>query len=212
MWFNHPPTAGDWSAAVEHLRSVDPILAAAIDRVGPCNLHRRKDYFIVLCQSIMSQQISTKVATVLMNRFRDLFPHRRPTPSATLKLLASAPEEVIRSVGLSRQKKAYLENLARHFADGHVPVRRFSRMSDEQIIDSLTQVKGIGRWTAEMFLIFVLGRADVLPIDDLGLQEAVRKLYHLPQRPKPKQVLTLAEPWRPYRTIATWYLWRDLEG
>jgi DNA-3-methyladenine glycosylase II len=212
MWFNPKDGTPDWSEAIRHLSRTDPCLKRVIKRVGPCTLHPRRDYYIVLCQSIFTQQISTKVAAVLFGRFRDLFPQRRPTPTATLKLLATAPEETIRSVGLSRQKRSYIENLARHFVEGKVPLRRFGRMSDEEIIDCLTDVKGIGRWTVEMFLIFVLNRPDVLPIDDLGLREAVKRMYRLEERPTPKQVLERAEPWRPWRTIATWYLWRGSEG
>ncbi len=208
MWFNPPPNAPDWQPALRHLRKVEPALRPIIRKVGPCTLHPRRDYFIVLCQSIFTQQISTRVAAVLFNRFRDLFPQRRPTPTAVLKLLHTAPEETIRSVGLSRQKRAYIENLARHFVEGKVPVRRFARMSDEEIIDCLTDVKGIGRWTVEMFLIFVLNRPDVLPVDDLGLREGVRKLFDLSERPRPGEVTERAERWRPWRTVATWYIWR----
>ncbi len=162
----------------------------------------------MLCQSIFTQQISTKVATVLFNRFRAHFPGRRPTPERVVTFLTTAEEEVIRAVGLSRQKRAYVLDLARHFVDGRIPTRRLSRMTDDDVIESLTAVKGIGRWTAEMFLIFTLNRPDVLPVDDLGLWESVKRAYELKERPKPREILERGEAWRPWRTIATWYLWR----
>jgi DNA-3-methyladenine glycosylase II len=197
----------DWRAARRHLKR-DPVLTGIMARVGACTLHARRDYFVVLCQSIFTQQISTKVAAVLFSRFRDLFPNRRPTPAGVLSVLGDGQTDALRACGLSRQKHAYLLDLARHFADGTIPTRRLSRMNDEDVIESLVQVKGIGRWTAEMFLIFTLNRPDVLPVDDLGLCEAVRRAYGLKHRPRPQEVQRLAEPWRPWRTVATWYLWR----
>ena len=123
-------------------------------------------------------------------------------------LTGGVSEEEVRRVGLSRQKRAYLIDLARHFVDGEIPTRSFAGMSDEQVIESLTRVKGVGRWTAEMFLIFVLNRPDVLPVDDLGLRESARRFYKLPARPRAKELTALGEAWRPWRSIATWYLWR----
>jgi DNA-3-methyladenine glycosylase II len=212
MWFNRPPRRPDWRAAERHLRKADPRLAAVIKRVGPCTLVPRRDYFVVLCKAIFTQQISTKVAATLFARFRDLFPMRRPTPGLVIQLLHTNGGEsaagVMRACGLSRQKASYLLDLARHFHEQRVPTRRLSRMSDEQVIDALVHVRGIGRWTAEMFLIFTLNRPDVLPVDDLGLCEGVRNLDGLPSRPTGKQVTARGEVWRPYRSIATWYLWR----
>ena len=176
--------------------------------MGPCTLAPRRDYFVVLCKSIFSQQISTAVAATLFGRFRDLFPGRRPTPALVLAKLAGEDEAVLRHCGLSRQKKTYLLDLAEHFATGQIPTRKLARMGDEEIIESLVRVKGVGRWTAEMFLIFVLNRPDVLPVDDLGLREGVRDVHGLAERPAAAAVRALAEPWRPWRSIATWYLWR----
>jgi DNA-3-methyladenine glycosylase II len=116
--------------------------------------------------------------------------------------------EVLRHCGLSRQKAAYLRDLAQHFVDGEIPTRRLSTMPDEAVIESLVRVKGIGRWTAEMFLIFTLNRPDVLPVDDLGLWDGIKDIYGLNARPTPKECIALAEKWRPWRTVATWYLWR----
>jgi DNA-3-methyladenine glycosylase II len=208
MWFDRPPAGPDWTDAVRSLRKADPVLRGVIDRVGPCTLHPRRDYFVVLCKAIFTQQISTAIATLLFGRFRDLFLQRRPTPARVLEILADGREEAFRGCGLSRQKRAYLLDLARHFEGGVIPTRRLGRMSDDEVIESLVRVKGIGRWTAEMFLIFTLNRPDVLPVDDLGLREGVRAFYDLRERPTADQVTVLAEPWRPYRSIATWYIWK----
>lgn len=211
MWFIESTTQPEWSPALRHLRRVDPTMKAIIKRVGPCTLAPRKDYFIVLCKSIFSQQISTKVATVMFGRFRDKFPRRTPTPARVLAALTGDwDDQTIRMVGLSRQKKAYLIDLSKHFLDGEIPTRSFGGMDDETIIEHLTRVNGIGRWTAEMFLIFILNRPDVLPVDDLGILESMKKHYSLPARPTKKEAIELGEPWRPFRTIATWYLWRGM--
>jgi len=182
-------------------------MARIVARVGPCLLRRRRDYFVVLCRAILAQQISTAAAATVFARLRDQFPNRRPTPAGVLDLIRRCPESA-RACGLSRQKTAYLADLSRKFLTGEVPTRRFATMTDEQIIDSLTQVHGIGRWTAEMFLIFVLNRPDLLPVDDLGLRAAVQRAYGLRERPAKAELVEMAEPWRPYRSIATWYLWR----
>ena len=188
-------------------------MRAIVRRVGPCTLAPRRDYFVVLCKSIYTQQISTKIAGILFARFRDQFPGRRPTPERVLKFLTGeASEETIRRVGLSRQKRAYVIDLARHFIDRRIPTHKFKSMTDEQIIEALTAVNGIGRWTAEMFLIFVLNRPDVWPVDDLGVRDAYRRAYGLDERPTPGELRDKFEHLRPYRTTATWYLWRSLEG
>jgi DNA-3-methyladenine glycosylase II len=213
VWFERSNRIPDWSHAALHLARVDRRLGRVIKRVGPCTLAPRRDYFVVLCQAIFTQQISTAVATTLFGRFRDLFPMRRPTPALVLSVLGGsinggASEDVLRHCGLSRQKAAYLTDLASHFADNRIPTRRIAAMPDEEVIETLVRVKGIGRWTAEMFLIFVLNRPDVLPVDDLGLREGIKDLFDLPERPTARRATELAEPWRPYRTVATWYLWR----
>lgn len=204
MWFKTARQSPDWSEAQSHLLRVEPKFTRLIDGVGACTLTPRRDYFASLCQAIFSQQVSTPVAAVLFARFRKLFPRRRPTP----KLVLAADDGSLRSVGLSRQKLSYLRDLARHFATGAIPTRRFATMDDQQIIDALTAVNGIGRWTAEMFLIFVLNRPDVLPVDDLGVRKAMLSLLGLPDATKPRELFAPAEPWRPWRTVATWYLWR----
>jgi DNA-3-methyladenine glycosylase II len=213
MWFDKPPRQPDWKTARAHLARVDPTMKHIIRRVGPCTLAPRRDYFVVLCKSIFTQQISTRIATILYGRFSELFPRKRPTPQLVLEVLNGHTDgdlERLKRCGLSRQKRTYIADLAQHFAEGEIPTHRFGRMEDEAIIESLVRVKGVGRWTAEMFLIFVLNRTDVLPVDDLGLREAVKKAYNLPERPGAAELREIAERWRPWRTIATWYLWRSL--
>jgi DNA-3-methyladenine glycosylase II len=145
----------------------------------------------------------------LFGRFRNLFPQRRPTPARVLATLTGGvPEERLAGVGLSRQKRAYLVDLATHFVDGRIPTRSFATMPDEAVIESLTNVKGVGRWTAEMFLIFTLNREDVWPVDDLGLADGVRREYGLAERPTKRELVAFGEQFRPYRTVATWYFWR----
>ena len=181
-----------------------------IARVGPCTLHPRRDYFIILCRSIFAQQLSVKIADILFGRFQALFPKSRPTPKRVIALLGTGADDGLKRVGLSRQKRAYLIDLARHFDRGEIPTRRFAHMSDDEIIESLTRVNGIGQWTAEMFLIFVLNRPDLWPVDDLGLREALRRHHQLSDRPTAKDCIEHGERFRPYRSIATWYLWRSL--
>jgi DNA-3-methyladenine glycosylase II len=208
VWFDQTDRLTRWDEAARHLARADPVLGRVIKRVGPCTLAPRRDYFVVLCKAIFTQQISTTVAAVLFGRFRDLFPMRRPTPGLVLEALKTRPAEVIRHCGLSRQKAEYVRDLAQHFVDGRIPTRRLASMDDEAVIEALVNVKGIGRWTAEMFLIFTLNRPDVLPVDDLGLQEGVREIYGLGDRVKGKVLAGRCEDWRPWRTVATWYVWR----
>jgi len=207
MWFNGNGSH-QWSDAARHLSKVDRKLAPIIAKVGPCGLEPGRDYFGSLCRAIYSQQLSTKVAATLISRFRNEFPRRRPTPQLVRKLLTNGDADAIRRCGLSRQKAGYLLDLSEHFIGKKIATRRLRTMSDEEVIEALIAVKGIGRWTAEMFLMFVLNRPDVLPVDDLGLREGVREIYDLRLRPTPKQVTELAEPWRPYRSVGTWYVWR----
>jgi DNA-3-methyladenine glycosylase II len=207
MGFNEPNGVPDWSTAVRLLRK-DPVMRGVIKAVGPCSLAPRKDPFVALTKSIFSQQISTTIAAILYERFANLHPRKRPTPKSTIELLTNGSEEQLRQAGLSKQKRAYVLDLARHFADGRIPVRRFAKMGDEEITQALLPVKGVGRWTTEMFLIFVLNRPDVFPVDDLGVQKGIQKFYGLEKLPTKDEMNRIAEPWRPWRTVATWYLWR----
>jgi DNA-3-methyladenine glycosylase II len=207
MWFDAPSRPTPWDSAIRHLAQADPRLAKVIQRTGPCTLAPRRDYFVALCKAIFSQQLSTVVAASLFKRFRNEFPNRRPTPALLHKGLTN-DAEFFRRCGLSRQKAAYLLDLSEHFVSNRIPTRKLSRMSDEEVIEALVAVKGVGQWTAEMFLMFVLNRPDVLPVDDLGLREGVREIFELKTRPAPKEVIAMCQHWRPYRSIATWYVWR----
>ena len=184
----------------------DPALATIIDIVGDYKLKKRNHHFSVLVESIISQQLATNAANAIFKRFKELYP-KFPTASEILSTKASK----LRAIGLSGMKIEYLKDLARHVEEGRLDMRLVSKMSDEDVITHLTQVKGIGRWTAEMFLIFSLGRQDVFPVDDLGLRKGVQKLLSLSDTPKPKEIIKLGDSWRPYRTIATWYLWKSLQ-
>ena len=184
----------------------DPILGKIIDNVGDYSLKRRNHHFAVLVESIISQQLATKAAEAIFRRFTKLYPK---FPTAT-QILATRRSK-LRKTGISGMKIDYLKDLARNIEDGKLKIKSLPKMSDEQVIEQLTQIKGIGRWTAEMFLIFSLGRQDVLPVHDLGLKKAVQFAFSLPQLPKPKEVEKLGERWKPYRSIATWYLWKSLQ-
>lgn len=189
----------------------DPVLAAIIRRHGPCALadaRQRFDHLAMLVRAIVFQQLSTKAASTIHGRLMTLMPGERPTPAA----LAVVTDEQFRTAGISRQKAAYLRDLAQKVADGVVPLEDVDAMTDDEVIASLTRIKGIGRWTAEMFLIFRLLRPDVLPVDDLGILNAIQRAYGLRKRPKPDRVRRIGEAWRPYRSVASWYLWRSLDN
>ena len=211
MWYSEERRV-DWAEAERVLSRGDPVMRKLIKRVGPCTLGPRRDYFVKLCQSIFAQQLSTVVATVLFNRFRDQFPGRRPTPAKVVEFIDTAGDERIRSVGLSRQKRVYVRDLAAHFADGRVNTRRLARMEDEEIVQALVPIKGIGRWTVEMFLIFCLNRTDVWPVDDLGVRKGAEREYGLGEMPTKKELWEMGERWRPWRTVVAWYLWRGGDG
>ncbi len=189
----------------------DPILGAIIKRHGPCGLgdaRHRFDHFEMLVRAIVFQQLSTKAASTIHGRLVELMPGGKPTPDA----LAAIADEQFRAAGISRQKAGYLRDLAQKVRDGIVPLEEVDVMNDEDVITSLTRIKGIGRWTAEMFLIFRLLRPDVLPVDDLGILNAIQRAYGLRKRPKGDRVRRIGEAWRPYRSIASWYLWRSLDN
>jgi len=190
---------------VELLRK-DPILGEIIDKVGDYSLKKRTQHFAVLVESIISQQLATNAAEAIFRRFRKLYP-RYPTTAQIL----STRKSKLRKAGLSGMKIDYLKDLARNIEEGRLDMKSLPKMSDDEVIEHLTQVKGIGRWTAEMFLIFSLGRQDVLPVHDLGLRKGVQMAFSLTELPKPKEVEKLGERWRPYRSIATWYLWKSLK-
>lgn len=178
-----------------------------MDAVGPFTLRpEKKMRFSVLARAIISQQVSTAAARTIRGRLEALLPGGL-VPQGLVRL----SDLELRSVGLSRQKASYLLDLAQKTLDGTVRLDRIGRLSDEAVIEMLTQVKGIGRWTAEMFLIFSLGRLDVLPVDDIGVRAAIKGLYGLDDLPSKKTCLEIAAPWRPYATIGSWYCWRSLD-
>jgi DNA-3-methyladenine glycosylase II len=196
--------------ALKHLSKADPILAALIAEIGPYRLQARTDgtHFAFLSRSIVFQQLSGKAASTIWGRFQGLFPSGEVEPRGLLAF----DDATLRSVGLSRQKIRYLRDFATRVESGHVPIDRVHELDDESIIESLTVVKGVGRWTVQMFLMFRLARENVLPEVDLGIQKAIQRAYGLRARPTPKRVRRLGERWQPYRTIACWYLWRSLDG
>jgi DNA-3-methyladenine glycosylase II len=198
----------DYSAARRHLMKCDPTLRDVIKRVGPCGLHAAapRDPFETLCVSIASQQLSTQAAATIFGRFADLFPNRKPTPERVMTL----SDAQIRATGFSRAKVLFIKDLAAHVLDGRLDLKRLKKHSDEEVMQQLVAVKGIGRWTAEIFLMFRLGRPDVLPADDLGLMNAVHRAYRLRKRPDAKKLRQMGEVWRPYRSVAAWYLWQSL--
>ena len=196
---------GYWQQACAELATSDPVMAALITRYPDAILANRGDPFQTLARAIVGQQISVKAADSIWARFSEVAQTIRPEHVATLELDALA------ACGLSRRKAEYLRDLAGHFVDGRVEPARWKEMADEAVIGELTDVRGIGRWTAEMFLIFSLRRPDVWPVDDIGLQKAVALHYLDGERPTPKALRILGERHAPWRTVATWYLWRSLD-
>ncbi|HWH45500.1 MAG TPA: DNA-3-methyladenine glycosylase [Thermoleophilaceae bacterium] len=197
----------------ERLASADPILRGLIDAHGPLDEEGRArgrpaDAYGALLRSIVGQQLSTKAARTIYERLTALYGGRTPTPA---ELLATDPDE-LRAVGLSRAKAAYIRDLAVHVEDGSLHLDRLTDMNDEDVIAELTAVKGLGVWTAQMFLMFHLRRPDVLPTGDLGIRKAVMLAYGLPELPAPHDLERIAEPWRPARTRACLYLWRSLDS
>jgi DNA-3-methyladenine glycosylase II len=205
-----PLTAEEVARARRVLMRRDPVLAAIIKRSGECGLRtaRGPDIFNGLIQSIISQQLSTKAAATIYTRFIALLPDGgNPAPDHVLPL----DDAALRAVGLSRQKISYLRDLSQKVLDGSLQPAMLGDLPDEAVIEALTRVKGVGRWTAEMILIFRLLRPDVLPVGDLGIVKAIQRAYGLRKTPDAKRMLKIAEPWRPYRSVASWYLWRSLE-
>jgi DNA-3-methyladenine glycosylase II len=202
-----PFDSSEVAAARRHLRRCDATLRAVIDAVGPFTLRLERDRFRMLVRSIISQQISGKAARSIRMRLEALLKPGRVDPESVARLSTAQ----LRSVGLSPQKAAYLHDLAAKVASGEVRLQRVAHAPDAEAIEELTQIKGIGVWTAQMFLMFSLGRLDVFPHDDLGIRSALRRLYQLPELPDKVTSYQIAAPWRPYATIASWYCWRSHE-
>lgn len=194
--------------ALVHLKAADPVLARLIDEVGPYGIEFSEPNFETLVRSVIYQQLSGKVAVIIFNRLAAAAGNGRVTPEGVLKLRTRK----LRSIGLSKQKIEYIRGLARRTVSGELDFAALLDLPDEEVSLRLTRIKGIGTWTVQMFLMFALRRTNVLPAADLGIRAAVRKLYGLPEMPKPSEIEDLARNWHPYCTVASWYLWRSLEA
>ena len=194
--------------AVTHLKAADPRLARLIERVGPYKMSYREPDFWALTRSIAGQQLNVRAASTIFARFEAACGEKGVTPERVLALR----ETTLRKAGFSAQKSAYIRDLARRVRDGEVVFAELPAMSNEEVIERLTKVKGIGVWTVEMFLMFALRRTDVLPVGDYGIRAAMKRAWDLPDLPKPAQMEALAQSWKPYRSVACWYLWRLLDG
>ena len=195
--------------AAEALKS-DLVLAPLIERYGLCSIRPHTDYYRELVESIIGQQLSVKAAASINRRFLELFENSFPKPSAIL----GKPVEELRTAGLSNAKARYVQDLARHVIDGKVEFERFNALSNDQIISELVAVKGIGEWTAHMFLMFCMGRLDILPVGDLGIRSGIIKLYGLKSLPTPDEIreISVKFSWHPYESIASWYVWQSLDN
>jgi DNA-3-methyladenine glycosylase II len=206
-------SAARLDTADEHLRSVDHVIRRLIDEGGPIDPRRdrrgsRPDAYQALARAIVGQQLSTKAAASIWRRVTELFDHRTPLPAELIEI----DGEELRRAGLSWAKVGFLKDLAERVEDGRLALDRLNELADEDVIAELIEIKGIGRWTAEMFLIFHLGRPDVVSIGDLGIRRAVQLAYGMDELPDPTQMERISEPWRPHRTLACLYLWRSLDN
>jgi len=201
----------DYSIALSTLKQADPVLATVIDRIGVCQLFQQQstgNLLDALAEAIIYQQLSGKAAATIHRRFLQLYGNQ---PVLTALDVLNTPDELLRGVGLSRAKALYIKDLAQNVLNGLPTLSELELLDDETIIRTLIQVKGIGRWTAQMLLIFRLHRLDVLPVDDLGVRAGIRNLYGLDELPNKKTVEQYGQLWQPYRSIASWYLWRSLD-
>ncbi len=208
------PSPRGTKAALAQLRSSDEVLAAIIDEAGPLEDAREgrpdlDDHYGALVRTITGQQLSVLAARAIYGRLTDRFGGRPPTPQ---EILNDEPEELRAAAGLSRAKVTYLRSLAEHVISGDLELERLDELSDEDVISELTAVKGLGLWSAQMFLMFHLSRPDVLPVGDLGIRRAIERAYDLEELPEPAAIEGIAEPWRPHRTLACRYLWRSLQN
>lgn len=194
--------------ALNHLKKSDPVLASIIDRVGPCKIQYREPVFQTLVRSIVYQQLHGKAAATIFARLEAAAKSDPVTPESILRLRPAR----MRALGLSNQKMTYIRELARLTRDGEIDFESLPRLEDAAIVEHLTRSKGVGVWTVQMFLIFALRRPDVLPTGDLGIRAAIKRAYNLPELPKPDQMQRIAASWKPYSSIASWYLWRSLDN
>jgi DNA-3-methyladenine glycosylase II len=196
-----------WTQGMKHLKKNDPTLAKIIDRLGPYEFHLDGDHYEALVGSIIFQQLAGAAAHAILNRFKEIYDGKIPRPRQYL----DTEEKRLRASGLSPQKIRYIRDLSERIENGALNLEKLSHLPSDEVVKELDEVKGIGRWTAEMFLIFVLGRTDVLPVDDLGLRKAAQKTYRLRKLPTKEKFERLSKKWHPYCSIATLYLWRSQE-
>jgi len=192
--------------AINHLKKSDPVMAAIIERIGPCRIEYGPPEFHSLAEAIVYQQLNGKAAVTIFERFAALA-GKPLTPEGIQKLT----DEEMRSAGLSKQKSSYLRDMAERAASGQLDFSKLHELPDDEVIKHLTQVKGVGVWTAQMFLMFTLKRPNVLPTGDFGVQMAIKRHYNKRKMPKPEQMEKIAKPWEPYRSIACWYLWKSMD-
>ena len=203
--------------AIQHLKKADPVMAAIIERVGPYAIEYREPEFQTLVRSIVYQQLSGKAASTILKRLLEAAQpalgagEKTPGPITPEAILKLRPLKM-RKLGLSQQKTDYIRGLARMTRDGEIQFERLHQMEDAEIVAHLTQVKGVGVWTVQMFLMFALRRSNVLPVGDLGVRMAMKKAYELEELPKPAEMERIAAAWHPWCSVASWYLWRSLEG
>jgi len=200
----------NFQKAADYLRSNDAILGEIISNAPLPSFVPHKNYYQELVESIISQQLSVKAATTILKRFRALFSETFPTPEGIL----ATDIDTLRSVGLSRQKASYMQDLATRVLDGSVQFSHLDTLTNQEIINELIQIKGVGVWTVHMFLLFCMGRLDVLPIGDLGIKNGIYKLYALPEKPTPEdmEMIALNNNWHPYESVASWYVWHSLDN
>jgi DNA-3-methyladenine glycosylase II len=200
---------GTLARARRHLIRRDPILAELIGVVGPCRWGEgQTDLFAGIIRAIVSQQLSVKAADTIFGRVQQLLPNQQLDPHA----LAAVSSAALRAAGMSARKCEFVLDVSSRFARGELRADDLAAMSDEQVVAALTSLRGVGQWTAEMILIFRLHRPDILPLDDVGLMRAVQRAYRLRRRPTPRQLTRIAEAWRPWRSVACWYLWASLDA
>jgi len=200
----------NFKKAADHLSKNDPILSEVIKSAPLPSFVPHKNYYQELVESIISQQLSVKAAATILKRFRELFSSDFPTPEEIL----ATDIETMRGVGLSRQKASYIHDLATRVLEGSVQFTHLDSLTNQEIIDELTKIKGVGVWTVHMFLLFCMGRLDVLPTGDLGIKNGMRKLYDLPEKPTPEdmEMIAVNNHWHPYESVASWYMWHSLDN
>jgi DNA-3-methyladenine glycosylase II len=198
----------EWNAGIRHLKKSDKVMARLVNRLGVKRRTLKKNHFEALVTAIIFQQISGRAGDSIFKKFKALYGGKTPTP----KIFLSTKEKAVRGAGISPQKYSYLMDLSERIEDGRLELKKFHSMDDAAVVEELDEVRGIGRWTAKMFLMFTLGRTDVLPVDDLGLKKGLMKAYKLKSMPTEQKFRKLAEKWHPYCTIASLHLWKILDN